>query len=240
MPNKIDLVNGTYKLIRISGLTSEAIPEEIEAALQVADDYAGELLSTGLDIGWVQPLEYGQSDPNDYSGLNVQTIGPFKKLLALELVDYFGKVAPMSLQINADKGMRSLEQLLVNVNPSQNPGTLPIGSGNEWDYRSDKFYPEPISDDNAIYKNTSDVFQLPIDWSAFLIGEFTLDSVTYKVDAGIVLADEAIVDETSVVTVSFSKQGQFTLCARGTNSNGDVDNIKVIYNVTDCDKNYYP
>ena len=77
MPNKIDLVNGTYKLIRISGLTSEAIPEEIEAALQVADDYAGELLSTGLDIGWIQPLEYGQSDPNDYSGLNAQTIGPF-------------------------------------------------------------------------------------------------------------------------------------------------------------------
>ena len=41
MPKKIDLVNGTYKLIRISGLTSEAIPEEIETALQVADDYAG-------------------------------------------------------------------------------------------------------------------------------------------------------------------------------------------------------
>ena len=54
MPKKIDVVNGTYKLIRISGLTSKAIPEEIEAALQVADDYAGELLSTGLDVGTTQ------------------------------------------------------------------------------------------------------------------------------------------------------------------------------------------
>jgi len=142
--------------------------------------------------------------------------------------------------MNAGKGMRSLEQILVNVNPSQNPGTLPIGSGNEWDHRSDKFYPEPISDDGAIYKNTSDVFQLPIDWSAFLAGLFTLTSVTYKTDAGITLTDKAIDEDISVVTVSFTKQGQFTLCAQATNSNGDVDNYKLIYNVTDCNKNYYP
>ena len=240
MPKKADVVNGTYQLIRISGLTSNAIPEEISTALQVADDYAGELLSTGLDVGWIQPLEYGQSDPNDYSGLSVQTVGPFKKLLAIQLVDYFGKVASQTLHMNAEKGMRSLEQLLVNVLPSQNPGTLPIGSGNEWDYRSDKFYPEPISDDGAIYKNTSDVFQLPIDWTAWLAGLFTLVSVEYEFDAGIVLTDEAIVDETSVVTVSFSRVGQFSLCAKATNSNGDVMTEKVIYNVIDCNKNYYP
>ena len=240
MPKKIDIVNGTYKLIRISGLTSQAIPEEIETALQVADDFAGELLSSGLAIGWIQPLEYGQSDPDDYSGLNAQTVGPFKKLLAIELVDYFGKQLPMALQINADKGMRSLEQLLVNVLPSQNPGTLPLGSGNEWDYRSDKFYPEPISDDGAIYKNTSDVFQLPIDWTAWLAGLYTLSSVTYEVSAGVVLTDKAITDKSSVATVSFTSQGQFTLCARATNSNSNVISKKFIYNVTDCNKNYYP
>ena len=240
MPKKIDLVNGMYQLIRISGLTIEADPSSIKAALQVADDYAGELLSTGLDIGWIQPLEYGQSDPNDYSGLSNQTAGAFKKLLAIEIVDYFGKVAPQTLHLNAAKGMRSLEQLLVNVLPSQNPGTLPVGSGNEWDYRSDKFYPEPISDDGAIYKNTTDVFQLPIDWTAWLAGLFTLVSVEYEIDAGIILTNEVIVDETSVVTVSFSKVGQVSLCAKATNSNGDVITEKVIYNVIDCNKNYYP
>ena len=100
MPKKIDIVNGMYKLIRISGLTSQAIPEDIETALQVADDLAGEIQST-LNLGWIQPLEYGTSDPDDFSGLSVQTVGPFKKLLALEIVDYFGKVAPITLQTNA-------------------------------------------------------------------------------------------------------------------------------------------
>ena len=45
---------------------------------------------------------------------------------------------------------------------------------------------------------------------------------------------------TSVVTVGFSRVGQFTLCAKATNSNGDVVSEKIIYNVTDCNKNYYP
>lgn len=239
MPKKIDVINGMYKLIRISGLTSEAIPEEIETGLQVADDLAGEI-STTLNLGWIQPLEYGTSDPDDFSGLDAQTVGPFKKLLALEIVDYFGKIAPQSLHMNAAKGMRSLEQLLVNVRPMQNPATLPIGSGNEFDYRTDKFYPEPISDDGAIYKNTADVFQLPIDWSAFLVGLFDLTSVTYEADSGIVLTDKAITDDFSVVTVSFSKVGQFTLCAKATNSNGDVDTFKLIYNVIDCHQNIFP
>lgn len=238
MPNKIDLVQGAYQLIRISGLTSKAIPEEIEIGVQVADDLAGEL-SVDLNIGYIQPAEYGGSDPNDFSGLSSQSAGPFKKLLALELVDFFGKVAPSSLQVNANKGMRSLEQSLVKVNQTQNPGTLPLGSGNDYDYRSDRFYPEPISDDGAIYKNTSDVFQLPIDWTQWLAGLYDLSTVTYKVDSGVSLSNEVIVDGVSAVTVSFTRQGQFTLCAQATSSNGDVTSEKVIYNVVDCDKNYY-
>ena len=240
MIKKIDIVNGMYKLIRISGLTSNAIPEEIETGLQVADDLAGELLSSGLNLSYVQPLVYGQSDPDDYSGLNAQTVGPFKKLLAREVVDYFGKQMPITLQMNAEKGLRSLEQLLVNVLPSQNPGTLPIGSGNEWDYRSDKFYPEPISDDGAIYHYLTDVFQYKKDWAQWLAGVADLVSVTYEIDDGIVLSNESIADTKSSVTVSFAKIGQVTLCATATDSNGNVETDKVIYNVIDCNKNYYP
>jgi hypothetical protein len=239
MPKKIDVVNGTYQLIRISGLTSNAIPEEIEIAIQVADDLAGELMAT-LNIGWIQPAEYGTSDPDDFSGLDAQTVGPFKKLLALEMVDYFGKVAPQSLHMNAAKGMRSLEQLLVNVRPMQNPATLPIGSGNESNYRIDKFYPEPISDDGAIYKNTSDIFQYNKDWSQWLAGVADLVSVTYEFDSGIVLTNESITDNLSSVTISFSKVGQFTLCARAVDSNGNATTEKVIYNVLDCHQTIFP
>jgi len=240
MPKKIDIVTGTYQLIRISGLTSRAIPEEVEIAMQVADDYAGELLATGLDTGWIQPLEYGQSDPDDVSGLTPQTVGPFKKLLAKQLVDYFGKAVTVSLQMNADKGMRALEQLLVNIRPTQNPSTLPIGSGNEWDYRYDKFYPEPISDDGAEYRFVTDVFQLNISWVQWLASAATIASVTYEFDVGVVITNESFTDDTSVATISFDRVGQFTVCATATDTNGNVKSEKFIYNATKCLDNYYP
>lgn len=232
MPNKIDIVNGCYQLIRISGLTSKAIPEEIEIAIQVLDDLAAELSST-LDTGYIQPVEYGMSDPNDYSGLTSELAGPMKKLLAAEIVNYFGKQITPSLAAIADNGMRSMEQLLVNVKPSQNPATLPIGSGNEWDYRSDKFYPEPNNDDGATNHYETDVFQLNIDWSSY-VEDDTLASVTYDADSGIVLTNETIVDEISAVTVSFSHVGQFTLCVTAEKGNGEKKTERYIYNSVSC------
>tara|TARA_R110000850_G_scaffold130329_2_gene250882 strand:+ start:429 stop:1148 length:720 start_codon:yes stop_codon:yes gene_type:complete len=239
MPTKNDLVIGAYQLIRISGLTSQAIPEEITIGVQVSDDLAGELSAT-LDTGYIQPVEYGASDPNDYSGLTAQTAGPFKKLLAMELVDFFGKQVPISLKMNADKGLRSLEQLLVNVLPLQNPGTLPMGSGNEWSNNGYKFYPEPIGDDGADYHYKTDIFPFYKDWSQWLSGAATLASVEYEFNGGIVLSAKSITDDTSTVTVSFSRVGQVFLCAKATDSNGNVTSEKVIYNVVDCNQNYYP
>lgn len=233
MANKIDVVTGAYQLIRISGLTVKALSEEITLGVQVLDDYMGELRSS-LDTGYIQPLDYGQSDPNDFSGLTPDVVGPIKKLLARELVTFFGKEAPMSLVLNAEAGMRSLEQTLVCVQPAQNPATLPIGSGNEWDYRSDKFYPEPNNDDGAENHFETDVFQLPIDWSSYVEGD-TLASVTYDPEGGLVLTDKAIIDNTSVVTISFSRRGQFTLCVIAEKaSTGEKTTEKFIYNSVAC------
>jgi hypothetical protein len=191
-------------------------------------------------LGYIQPDEYGTSDPTALSGLTNQTSGPFKKLLALELVDYFGKQIPMSLARNADKGLRALEQLLVTVKPMQNPATLPIGSGNEWYYRSNKFYPEPINDDGATRKNTTDVFQLDNNWIQWLANKSILSTVTYESDSGVVLTNESITDDTSTVTVSFIREGQFSVCAKATDELGNVTSNKVIYNAIDCQQNYYP
>jgi hypothetical protein len=233
MPNKIDIVNGCYQLIRISGLTSKAIPEEVSIATQVLDDLAAELSST-LNLGYIQPVDYGMSDPNDYSGLTPELAGPMKKLLASELVQYFGKEVTPTLAAIASSGMRSMEQLLVSVAPSQNPATLPIGSGNEWDYRSDKFYPEPNNDDGASNHYKGEVIQLPIDWSSWVGEDNTLDSVTYDYDSGLTLSDEAVVDNASVVTITFDMVGQFTMCATATKSDGEVKIEKFIYNSVDC------
>ena len=230
MPKKIDLVNGAYQLIRISGLTSNAVPEEITIGLQVADDLAGELSAT-LNLGYIQPEEYGVTDPTALSGLTNQTAGPFKKLLAVELVVFFGKQIPISLKMNADKGLRALEQVLVNVEPMQNPGTLPTGSGNNYNHLDYHFYPEPMS---GINKDKADVFQWDNDWTQWLANESIVAAVTYEVTNGAVLTSKTFDDETSTVTVSFDSVGRFTLCAKATDQRGNVASKSVTYNVTDC------
>lgn len=232
MPSKIDIVNGTYSLIRISGLTSSPLPEEINTAIQVLDDLAAEI-STSLDLGYIQPVEYGASSPNDYSGLTPELAGPMKKMLAVELVTFFGREVTPTLSAIARSGMKSMEMLLVKIDDMQNPATLPIGSGNEWDYRSDKFYPENTNDDGATDYFESDVFQLPIDWSSY-VEDSELVSVTYDAQAGIVLSNEAVTDSISTVTISFSQRGQFTLCVTAEKLNGDKTTEKYIYNSKAC------
>lgn len=229
---KIDIVNGAYKLMRISGLTRSADPESISIGLDVLDDYMAELDAT-LTTGYIQPTTYGQSDPSDISGLTVFIAGPVKKLLARELMEYFGKPITQTLQLIAEGGMRSLENSLVFVENAQLPGTLPIGSGNEWDYRTDKFYPEPNNDDGAENFYEDDVFIHTIDWTLYAIND-TIVSVDYEMSSGLVLSDKALSDNISTTTISFNRIGQFTLCAVGTKSNGEKQTRRFVFNATSC------
>jgi hypothetical protein len=232
MISKVSIVNGTLKLMRISGLTTQGTPDEIKDGLQVLDDYMAEL-STTLDTGYIQPLNYGESDPNDDSGLTPEMAGPVKKSLLAEFCSYFGKEVPMAVARTSADGMRALEQLLVHVAPSQNPATLPIGSGNEWQTETRKFYPEPISDDNPEYYYAGDSFKLKIDWSAWLDGE-TLSTVVYSAKGSVSLSNESVVVNNSEVTVAFTGAGQSEVCATATNSSGLAKVQKYIYAVSNC------
>lgn len=142
MISKGAICEGAFKLLVIWGITSKPTNEELNTALGVLDDYATQLESTGLLTGYDLPAEYGESDINDDSGLVDWMAGPFKKLLAIELLTIYGKaITPMLMRISGD-AMRSLEHALVNVEVAQNPATLPIGSGNESNTDNRTFYGE--------------------------------------------------------------------------------------------------
>lgn len=143
MITKGDISRGAYQFLRIWGITTNASNEDEILAINTLDDYALQLESGGLLTGYQAPSEYGLSDPNDDSGLADWMAGPFKKLLAIELMSAFGKPLTQELMKISDEGMRTLQHALVVVPCAQNPGTLPKGSGNEWAYRDNKFYNEP-------------------------------------------------------------------------------------------------
>lgn len=140
---KGDIVRGAYAFLGIWGITSEATPEEIRLGIDTLDDVATQLESAGLMTGYHVAPSYGKSQPDDNSGLADWMAGPFKKILAFEMLSHYGKQPSQASMKVYDDGMNSLRHALVIVPAAQNPGTLPKGSGNEWAYRDNKFYSEP-------------------------------------------------------------------------------------------------
>ena len=222
------LINGAYALMRISGLTVDPSPENIEVGLQVADDYAAELKPM-IDLNWQQPSDYGLSDPADNSGLSVSMAGPFKKLLVLELCGYFGKEIPGSVMATAAAGMRHLEQLLITVPLASNPSTLPFGSGNEDNYLDQRFYRASPDNTGARYVMADDVLNFSVDFTQdpnWLLDD-VLDTVTWEADSGIALASESNTDTVATAELTFNYSG--TVAITGTKV-GSTDTLTVLQN----------
>lgn len=224
--SKGSLVNGTYALMRISGLTKNPSPEDIQAGLQVADDYSQELLEDGLDLGWQYPLEYGLSDPADNSGITPAMAGPFKKLLFIQLCSFFGKEPPMAVVKTAADGLKTLEQILVTVPDAQNPPTLPFGSGNEWDYRDRTFYSEPPINNDALYVFTDDILNYSHDFSDWLV-DATLVSVAWDTQGnGLSIGTDTFNDTIATAELTFNQIGGYFVTITATKT-GSTDRLTV-------------
>ena len=237
MISKGSLISGTYTLMRISGLTVNPSPSDDELALTVADDYAAELREEGLDLGWQYPSTYGQSDPADTSGISLGMAGPFKKLLFIQICSAFGKDVPMAVAATAAQGMKALEHLLVNVPDAQNPSTLPIGSGNEYDYRDRNFYNEPPNNRDAEYVFKDDILNYSHDFSAWLVDE-TLVSIEWSTEgSGISIGLDTFTDTVATAELTFSQIGGYfvTISATKTNST-DRLTVKKNFIINDPDE----
>ena len=224
-------------MIRISGLTTEEVPEETEIALQVADDYAAELLPF-MDIGWQYPTNYGESDPADNSGLPKEMAGAWKKLLAFQLVEFYGKTPSPMLANLASEGMKSIEMQTVTVEEAYNPPTLPYGSGNEQDYRDRKFYYEPPSTDGASDVFRNDVLNYTEDLSAWLVDETIVSAEWVTNDNGITVANVSFDDTTTTAELKFNQIGGYTVCITLTKTNSsDVFTINKNFIIHECNTN---
>lgn len=232
---KGDLVQGTYSLMRISGLTVNPTPEDTTLALSVADDYAQELKGIGLDVSWQIPESYGNSDPSDTSGLTVEMAGPFKKLLMRELVLAFGRETTQTLELIASKGMRALENIVVCVPDAQNPTTLPYGSGNEWGYQDRKFFSEPVVNNDAYYGFSGDVYNYSQDFSQWLV-DADLVSVEWEVgNSGMTIANETFTETVASAELTFNMAGGYTVCITATKTDStDKFTLRKNFVVREC------
>lgn len=127
MITKADIVSGALQHLSVSGLLMQPMADDQRTAIQHLDDLCATYAATGLDTGYIQPLQYGTSTPADDSGIDLGLVGAMKMLLAGYIAGQYGKALdPMKL----NWAEKQLSAQLVKPDGCKYPITLPIGSGN--------------------------------------------------------------------------------------------------------------
>lgn len=139
-----EVVNRALSLILVQPSESAIQPDEAASAIEVLNDMMAEWDGLGVSVGYTVA-----------SNLSTDiTVPPYalhaiKTNLALRLAPEFEGNASQLLAVQADQAYKKLATIVINVEPSEYPCTLPMGSGNTGDDRWDtQFY--PCADDEAL------------------------------------------------------------------------------------------
>ena len=229
---KIDLINSSYSQLRISGITVDPTPENVQLALDRLEEMAAEYEERGMCGGYNFTDE---PDPNDESGIPLQFRQAYSAPLALRLVD-FGKTIPPELMAQASQASSNLSARTFQLRPTQHPRTMPLGSGNtrrtlQWR----RYYPaikrSPI-DCDTIHMRVDDVDDFTESWLEYLNDGETIDSYTTEITTGITMSNEVQTDSDISYRIKADTAGvnavEFTVLT----SDGRVDVRTVHFNIT--------
>lgn len=138
---KGEIVDKTYLLMRISGLTVDATPEDKSLALSALEDMILSYENMGLFLSYNKSETYPDPDPAEESGLSDKSIQAVKLLLFENIAPAFGKVFPESLKDQRDMAYMGLFDTVPPIriqNPRQpaGQGAYPYCNGNEQLYYS--------------------------------------------------------------------------------------------------------
>lgn len=196
--NKIDIISGAYTEIRVSGITSNPKPSELEWALDKLESMASEW-SENRNICTGYNFE-DDPDPNSESGLTRRFKHGFETNLAIRLLASFGKQAPPTLMAQASQSLSAIAESMSPVRETQQPERMPVGSGNSLRYnRWRRFYRKvPLAPQEC---ETQNITQTAINDYSLNINDYlddgeTVSSYTFESSAGLTISTESLADGT--------------------------------------------
>ena len=194
MPNdlKVDIINGAYSQLRISGITVDPSPEDLVLALRRLEGMANELYGRNICTGY-----YLEETPNinSPSGLDKKYWYSFECILAMRLLSDFGKGMqpdPM-LAKNASGQMSFLYASTANPRQIQYPSRQSIGAGNFIGPRSDFFTPVAEAPNTCLTKrmtvgNIEDFIE---HFNSYLVNPEAIASYTIEADTGLTIVSDS-------------------------------------------------
>ena len=201
---KAEAINQAYAQIRISGLTTEQVPEETTIALRVLDQMMAQWRVMGRDVGYNFPPpntdgNLTQSDPGETFGVADWAVGGSIANMAKQLVSYFGKDVPPVLAGDARFGLTVIKQQTFKSDDVPYPHRMPIGSGNRLrsvGYLARFYYPKYKGRHQTQEIKETQNLDLSYDFTPHLVGDDFIASYTIEADpaGGVSLVSDSQVD----------------------------------------------
>ena len=191
---KGEIVLAAYADMRISGLTSDPAPEDMELGLNKLEAMASEIEhARNVCVGYIYE-EY--PDPNAESGIPFHFKNAFVSALVIRLVSAFGKTSTPEQIGQATQAMSAMLSKTITVRPTQYPQRQPRGHGNDLRYnRWQHFYRKialaPISCETQQI-NQEEINDYSLDLSEYLSTNETVDSYSYEAGDGLSIVSESL------------------------------------------------
>lgn len=197
---KGEFVNRAYSFMRISGITKQPSPEEIELAVQTLEDMASEWEASNICTGYNFEDE---PDANSKHGVERKYWLAYQLSLASILLIDKGKSLTAELSRKQSGSYSNMVTLTAanNIQRVYPSNSMPVGSGNERvSHRLSRFYnlpeqPEPGCDENRMVISSIDDFAEK--FNAYLTDSESIDSFEIEADSGLTIVSSSI-DDTNI------------------------------------------
>ncbi len=192
---KVDVIADAYSRLRISGLTVNPTPEDLELALMRLEDMMAEWESRNMTVNYNFEDE---PDPNSITNVQAGYKRAMSTNLARDLAQDFNKELHPSLYQLASSSLDSLSGrvALQRLGQVPYPNRQPVGSGNSlrWN-RWARFYRDSSGAgglNNSITMYIGDINDYREHFDAYLNDGETIASYSIQVDSGLLLVSDSI------------------------------------------------
>jgi len=234
MATKIEHIQDAYSQLRISGLTVQPSPADLDLALTRFENMMAELQDgRNLCLGY----NFEESpDPATESGLDRYAYHFAATNLAVRLAPDFNKVIPQTLLAQASQSYSTVSAVIAakNIRQVQAPSTMPVGSGNS---RYNNYYRYNTPSDQAVNNcdtkklHTGDINDYLESFAAYLDGE-TLSLFTLTASSGLTAVSSSISGDSVIYRIQADTVGYQTVVIVATTSSGRIEQRTIEFEVS--------
>ena len=223
MLTKGDLINMAYARGRISGLTSQPTPEDINLGLEVLENMAA--IFEGYNICTGYNFE-DEPDVNSLTNLERKHQGPYISNLAFWILTNFGKTPMPALEREQQRDYSFLSADTAKVAQVPYPRRMARGSGNTLRYnRYQRFYRQQPDAPNECATHTmfiGDIDDFTEHFDSYLKDGETISSHTLTSDNGLTILSDTLT----------SPDVDYQVKAVGNNNNQSNSLLQVVIKAT--------